>query len=351
MSARRTAAVAKRIVEQFRHDRRTLGLIVVAPLLVLTLVWALWGSPSDTVLDVAVGNEAFARIAAPRLEGAGHRVGGVATYEEVVARVRDGRAHAGVWGGSLPIRIVVEGSDPIRTSGAISALERALLQDTSRPSAVGGVVVEHVYGRPDLSLLDFLAPVLIAFFGFFFMFLLATVSFLRERQSGTLERLLASPLRRGELVLGYLLGFGVFALIQSAVILGYTIFVIQVRYRGSLATIFLVEAVLVLGAVALGLAISSFARNELQAVQFIPIVILPQAFLSGLLVPVEDMHEVLRAIASVLPLTYANEALRAVMIKGYALTDPLVLRDVGVMALFAAAAIAAAVLSIRREVA
>src|SRR5204863_3869996 len=209
------------------------------------------------------------------------------------------------------------------------------------------VKVNYLYGGPDYTLLDYLAPVLIAVFAFFFIFLLSTVSFLRERTSGTLERLLATPLTRGELVVGYLGGFAVFALLQALVILAFTVFVLKVQYRGNLATIFLVEAVLVVGAVSLGLAISAFARNELQAVQFVPIVLVPQIFLSGLLVPVDQLNDVLRAISVVLPLTYANEALRSVMVKGYALTDRLILRDSGILALFAVVLAFAAFGSIR----
>jgi len=193
--------------------------------------------------------------------------------------------------------------------------------------------------------------VLIAVFAYFFIFLLSAVSFLRERTSGTLERLLATPLTRVELVLGYLGGFALFALLQALVILAFTLFVLKVQYRGNLATIFLVEAVLVVGAVSLGLAISAFARNELQAVQFVPLVLVPQIFLSGLLVPVDQLNDVLRALSTIFPLTYANEALRSVMVKGYALTDPVILRDIGILLLFAVVLAGAAVASIRREVA
>ena len=126
---------------------------------------------------------------------------------------------------------------------------------------------------------------------------------------------------------------------------------LKVQYRGNLATIFLVEAVLVVVAVSLGLAISAFARNELQAVQFIPLVILPQAFLSGFLVPVDQLSDWLKPISAVLPLTYAAESLRSVMVKGYALTDPLILRDVGILVGFALLMAVAAIASIRREVA
>jgi ABC-2 type transport system permease protein len=97
--------------------------------------------------------------------------------------------------------------------------------------------------------------------------------------------------------------------------------------------------------------VSAAARNELQAVQFVPIVLLPQVFLSGLLIPVAQLPSYLQPIAAILPLTYANEALKAVMIKGFELADPLVLRDLAVLFVFGAVMAIGAVASIRREVA
>jgi ABC-2 type transport system permease protein len=102
--------------------------------------------------------------------------------------------------------------------------------------------------------------------------------------------------------------------------------------------------------VSLGLLVSAAARNELQAVQFVPIVLLPQVFLSGLLIPVAQLPDYLQPFSRILPLTYANEALKAVMIKGAELADPLVLRDIGILALFGLVTAAGAVASIRREI-
>jgi ABC-2 type transport system permease protein len=347
VSARRVRAVARRIVAQFRHDRRSLALLIVAPLVVLTLVGALWGGSATNAQRVIVvaGAAAFAEP----LRAAGLDV---RSLPEAEAReeLRAGRADAVLTAGTGRPKVIVEGSDPTRTGGTIGALQATILRAAAGQGAPQPEV-EYLYGGPDLKFLDFLAPVLIAVFGYFFMLLLSTVSFQRERASGTLERLLASPLRRGELVLGYLAGFSFFALVQAVVIIVFTLFVLKVQFRGSVATIFVIEAVLVIGAVSLGLFVSAFARNELQAVQFMPLVLVPQLFLSGLLVPLEQLSDVLRAISTVLPLTYANEALRAVMVKGYALGDPLVLRDLAVIAAFAIITVIGAIASIRHEVA
>ena len=349
MSLRRVGAVARRIVLQFRHDRRSLALLFVAPMVVLTLVGALWGSPTtNTVRVVSAGDvdpQLFEALRGTEIELT------VLDRDAALDALKAGRADAMVEFAENAATVTVEGSDPTRTGAIVGQVQAALTHLILEVPLAAFVKVTYLYGGPGYGLLDYLAPVLIAVFAFFFVFLLSTVSFLRERTSGTLERLLATPLTRGELVLGYLGGFALFALLQALVILAFTVFVLKVQYRGNLATIFVVEAVLVVGAVSLGLAISAFARNELQAVQFVPLVLLPQVFLSGFLVPVDQLGDVLRAIAAVLPLTYANEALRSVMVKGYPVTDPLIVRDIGILAVFAVAMAVAAVVSIRREVA
>ena len=365
MNPRRIAAVAARIALGFRRDRRSLGLLFVAPLVVLSLVGAVWGSPAQTPPTVAIATD---RIALPP-NISGRVVDGLvrstaikahtATFAEGVQELRDGKTDAVVWIEGTTVNLEIEGSDPLRSGSVGPSVQKALaesiagagLTGTSLVIATPSIHISQLYGGADYTLLDYLAPVLVAFFAFFFIFLLSAVSFLRERTSGTLERLMATPLRRGELVIGYLAGFSVFALLQALVIIAFTVFVLKVQYRGNLATIFLVEAVMVVGAVSLGLLVSAAARNELQAVQFVPIVLLPQVFLSGLLIPVSQLPDYLRPVSALLPLTYANEALKGVMIKGLELGDPLVLRDIGVLLLFGTVMAIGAIASIRREVA
>ncbi|MDQ2951267.1 MAG: ABC transporter permease, partial [Chloroflexota bacterium] len=358
MNPRRVAAVAERIALGFRRDRRSLGLLFVAPLVVLSLVGAIWGSSTQSVPNVVVATDKpgspgpiIDRFVASKVIH-----GTKATYDEGLARLKQGDADAVVWLDAGGVHIVIEGSDPLRSGSVAPAVQRAFAQavggsGTGQGLGAPNMQIEQLYGGPDYTLLDYLAPVLIAFFAFFFIFLLSAVSFLRERTSGTLERLMATPLRRSELVVGYLAGFSLFALLQAVVIIAFTVFVLKVQYRGNLATIFLVEAVMVVGAVSFGLLISAAARNELQAVQFVPIVLLPQMFLSGLLVPVTQLPEWLRPVSAILPLTYANEALKGVMIKGLELGDALVLRDIGILTLFGMVMAIGAIVSIRREVA
>lgn len=199
---------------------------------------------------------------------------------------------------------------------------------------------------PQRNMLDYIAPALLAALGLFFGFLLTGISFLRERSQGTMERLMASPVSRLDIVLGYLMGFFLFALVQSALILFFIIYVLGVHYSGDLWQIVLFQIVVVAGAVGLGIFISTFARNEFHVVQFIPLVILPQMFLCGLLWPVEQMPGYLQWIANFLPLTYAVRGMRDIMLTGKGLLDVGV--DVLILVGFAAVMSVAAALTLRR---
>lgn len=184
----------------------------------------------------------------------------------------------------------------------------------------------------EMGMLDYVAPALLATLALFFGFLLTGISFLRERSQGTLERLMASPVSRADIVLGYLFGFFTFALAQTAIIVFYTIYVLDVHYIGDLWQIFVFQVVVLTGAINLGIFISTFARNEFQMVQFIPLIILPQVFLCGVLWPVEQMATPLQWVAKFLPLTYAVEGLRDIMLQGKSLID--VGFDLGILVAF-----------------
>jgi ABC-2 type transport system permease protein len=199
---------------------------------------------------------------------------------------------------------------------------------------------------PQSTVLDYIAPALIATLALFFGFLLTGISFLRERSQGTLERLMASPISRLDLVIGYLGGFFLFALAQTLIILLFVIYVLKVNYRGDLWQIFVFQVIVIIGAVNLGIFTSTFAKNEFQMVQFIPLIIIPQVFLSGVIWPVEQMPNYLQWIAAVLPLTYAVEGLRDIMLNGQSIIN--VTLDLGVLVGFAILISALAAITLRR---
>jgi ABC-2 type transport system permease protein len=157
---------------------------------------------------------------------------------------------------------------------------------------------------------DRLGPALLAMFPFIVMFLVTSVTTLRERSGGTLERLLAMPMGRLDFLFGYAIAFGLVAAVQSAMAVAISVGLLDLSIEGP---VWLLTVVAVADAVlgsALGLFVSAFARTEFQAVQFMPAVVIPQILLCGLFVPRELLPDVLNAISDVLPLSYAVDAMQ-----------------------------------------
>jgi len=175
---------------------------------------------------------------------------------------------------------------------------------------------EYLHGSEDMGQFDYFGPVLLGFFAFFFVFIISGISFLRERTSGTLEKLLSSPLRKWEIVVGYILGFGLFTLLQATLIAWYAIYILGMLMEGSFIYVLLITLMLSMTALTLGTLLSAFANNEFQMIQFIPIIIVPQFFFSGL-INLETISDWLSWLGPITPLYYAAEALRDIMVRGY----------------------------------
>jgi ABC-2 type transport system permease protein len=191
------------------------------------------------------------------------------------------------------------------------------------------------------------APGILASLILFFGFLITGISFLRERTTGTLERLLVAPTSRMDIVVGYLLGLVVFALMQTLIMFFYMVYVLDLSYRGDLWQILIFQMIIGLMAVCMGTFFSAFARNEFQMIQFIPIIIVPQIFLSGLFIPTTQLPVVLEWMAKFMPLTYGVEGIKALMHSGQSLID--VGKDIGILAAFALAFLILASLTLKQK--
>jgi ABC-2 type transport system permease protein len=164
----------------------------------------------------------------------------------------------------------------------------------------------------DTPVFELIGPAILALFPFIIMFLITSISTLRERRSGTLERLLTMPISKFDYILGYTLAFGLLAIAQAAVAVGFAVWVCGLTIEGS---IWLLLAIALLDAVlgtTLGLLASAFARTEFQVVQFMPAVIFPQILLGGIFLPRDQLPDVLGQISDWLPLSHAIDALNAV---------------------------------------
>ncbi|HSW98473.1 MAG TPA: ABC transporter permease [Candidatus Saccharimonadales bacterium] len=162
------------------------------------------------------------------------------------------------------------------------------------------------------AVFDHIGPALLCIFPFVVMFLITSITTLRERSGGTLERLLAMPIGKLDILLGYSISFGLLAIVQATLATEVSIHIYGLDIAGPewfLVVVALADAVL---GTTLGLLASAFARTEFQAVQFMPAFILPQSLLCGLLVPVSQLPTVLHWVANVLPLRYAVDAMTRV---------------------------------------
>ncbi|TNM36272.1 ABC transporter permease [Nocardioides albidus] len=193
---------------------------------------------------------------------------------------------------------------------------------------------------------DRIGPALLAIFPFFVMFLVTSITTLRERSGGTLERLFTMPMGRLDFLVGYALAFGAVAAVQAALAAGVAVGLLDLDLRGPDALLVVVGVVDAVLGTALGLFVSAFARTEFQAVQFLPAVVVPQILLCGLIVPRERLPRVLESVADVLPLTWAVDAMEHL---ATTTRTGEVWRDVGIVVGFALAALALGAATLRRR--
>ena len=187
---------------------------------------------------------------------------------------------------------------------------------------------------------------ILALFPFIVMFLITSITTLRERRSGTLERLMTTPIAKADFIGGYALAFGLMATLQAVITVTFAVWVCGLDVEGELWQLGLVAVVDALLGTALGLLASAFARTEFQAVQFMPLIVFPQIILGGLFMPREDMPDVLHAISNWLPLSYAIDTINAVTAgeDGWDVFGPLL-----IVVAFAVGSLILAALTLRRR--
>lgn len=194
--------------------------------------------------------------------------------------------------------------------------------------------------------LDQFGPLLLGLFPLIVMFIVTSVTTLRERTTGTLERLMASPIGKGDVIAGYAIAFGLVAVVQALVLTGFTVGVLGMEVLGSLWVVMLVAVLDAILGSTLGLASSALARTEFQAVQLMPVFLFPQLITCGLFMPRDEMPAVLEAISRVLPLTYVVDALQQLAL-GATFAD--VVGDVLVIVGFILVAVVVGATTLRRR--
>ncbi|MBI5000895.1 MAG: ABC transporter permease [Euryarchaeota archaeon] len=390
MSPRRVLAFTKRTLLQFRHDRRTLAFVLAMPLLMVALFGYTFGGEVKgvkvQVLNADVGMFAPVNFTLPlNLEvNVGNGIVANLNYETLtISNVTDAAAarqdvdKGVVWAAiiipegftrdiatallnqSAPrpsIEVYIDGSNPNIAAAVFKSVNTALaaaLQEAV--SAIGGrnaslpasVEPVYAYGGGDTKFVDYFAPGVISFAIMMVTTMITIILFVNERKNGTLQRLMASPASEWEIVTGYALAFGLIGLVQSVVILTAAMLLFNIQIVGNVVLALAVIMLIAFGHQGLGILMSAGAKNELQAVQFVPLILFPSVLLAGLFWPVESIPAYLQPLAYLIPLRYGIDAERSIMLRGWGVGE--VWLDLAVLVGFAALTLCASALLLKRR--
>ena len=301
--------LAKRVILQMKGDKRSIGLILFAPLLVITFVYFLLGDSGYTP-TIAIDKSSTAPAIVDALNKQDAVIVDISSEVDVTQYLKDKKADAVFSFSKTGVSINMLEANT-KSAKAMTVVKNAIAQ--MNPSS--NMEAKFVYGSTTDSTFDSLSYVFLGIFSFFFVFIISGMALVRERSSGTLERLLMTKIKRIEVIMGYTIGYGVFAVIQAILIVLYTIFVLGVKCEGNALWVVVIMVLMAVTAVSFGAMISIFANSEFQVVQFIPIVLVPQIFFSGL-IPLDTIPYGLGNICYITPVYYGCAAIKRVMIEG-----------------------------------
>ena len=341
----RTIAIAKKVIKELLRDKRTLAMMFVAPVFIMWLMNLMFSASTTVNVKLAtqdlptglitkmdeldhVDIETYQDLDQAKEALANEKVDAVISYKDGEYQVDYANTDASKTSmirQVLRTSIASEGTDQL-----LSRVKQALPQlklDAKAPE----IKESYQYGDKNTGFFARMIPILIGFVVFFFVFLISGMALLKERSSGTLDRLLATPVKRSEIVYGYMLSYGIIAIFQTAVVVLAAIWLLDVEVVGNILNVIIVNVVLALVALAFGILLSTLAKSEFQMMQFIPLVIMPQLFFSGI-IPLSSMGEWALTVGKFLPLTYSGDAISQIILYGHNLGD--ILPNLGVLMIF-----------------
>ncbi len=349
--------IAQRIINEIMRDHRTVAFLLLVPIVVMTLIY--FAVYEDETVEIGVVTRGVARLYDGDLVRAIDNEDNVDIayldisddeldreklvklfYQQLSTKKADAILFLDQSllidrfdGRKGTLHIYLEGTHPTVTAASLGAIASAMDDlASSLPTVIDAScsalcadsvnskpmeLVEHyLHGSDDYRMIDYFLPVFPPFFVFFFTFIIATVVFQRERLNGTLERLMIMPMGFGTIITGYLLGFLLFGTVQAVIVLAYVLLLISFPITAlQIFGIGVVTLFMMVIGLLLGLLASFSARNEFQAVQFIPLVILPQIFLSDMIWDINNFPLFFRILSYPLPLTHANGIMRDLLLK------------------------------------
>ncbi|CAJ1229151.1 ABC transporter permease [Lactiplantibacillus xiangfangensis] len=384
----RTIAIMNRVLKELFRDKRTLALMFFAPILIMLLMSVIFNTNSST--DVTVGTVSVSHKLNQQMADIKHvtvkkydtkRAAKQALAKENIDAIvkKNGNDYSLTYANTdstktatvkLAFRNAVTATSIKQLKSALKkstkatvkmqAQLRAVQKQQATTAKTGGRAVaakrvastkatstttatkstsqktpkitnHYVYGDKDTGYFAKMLPILMGFFVFFFVFLISGMALLKERTTGTLERLLATPVRRASIVFGYMLSYGILAVIQTILIVLVTVWMLGTEVVGSMASIIVINLILALVALAFGILLSTFANSEFQMMQFIPLVIVPQIFFSGI-IPLDSMATWVKVISYIIPIKYAGDAVTDIMMRGTSIFD--LGFDIGILLIF-----------------
>ena len=318
-------ALVVRIWQQLLHDKRSLAIMLLAPPVIMSLFYVLLGTSN---YEPRIGYYDVPPMLEPQLSIVADAIS-VTNADERTKLLLDGQYDAVVYLEDEELHIAVLETNS-KTGKAIRAI-----QNTFTDASPIKIVTESMYGSPDDSFFESMAYVFLAFVVFMFTFVVSGMAIVGERTTHTFERMLMTPIRRWQIVAGYLWGYGAFAVLQSIIVMLTAKYLLHVSIMGSFWLCLVVLILLAMCAVALGTTISSFANSEFQVMQFIPLLILPQIFFTGI-IPFELIPSNLDKLCYIMQIYYACTPLKDIMVQGVGFADvwPWILAEMVVLAIF-----------------
>ncbi|MDD1721260.1 MAG: ABC transporter permease [Euryarchaeota archaeon] len=389
MNIGRVVAVVKRVFADLNHDKRTVGLIVIVPLLfMLAFGFAFQGDVRDVRVLVVnddngggLGNASISDRVIANLDTATLTVDSATNESAAVAEVQNGKAYAvivfptnlteTVYGtaaqpplaaqanppgiiainpqAKVSIRVLADKSNTEVSRAIITAVNAAVLKTADENGQSQRLSVDTtgaIYGL-NARFIDFFCPGIVCLAIWNLTTLLTLQAFVGEREIGTLQRLFASPLRESELVAGYSIAYGTLGVMQAGLLLAVGVLLFNVIIVGNIILAFATIALLAIVSQALGILLSSVAHSQREAGEFMPFLMLSAVLLSGIIWPIEAIPVWLRPASYLIPTTYAVEAVRSVMMRGWGLS--MIWVDIVALLVFAITFLVLAVIMLKKR--
>lgn len=366
MKFSRWIAVTKRVLTDLKNDRRTIALMFVAPLFAMFVFGLAFSGDVKNVpviivnKDEGIAVQSTAMLSEEIIKNIDTEILTIKemdSIEDAKKQVENGEAYAAIIFPEHFTRDITEGvtilvildKSNVNVANAVMKSVNAsvikTMQEVGKKVPIT-VMEDPLYGE-NAEFIDYFFPGILSFVAYLLTVLLTLMSFVSERVSGTLDRLLATPLRESEIVTGYAVSFGIMGIVQSAFLLTVGMVVFKVNVVGDVLLAFVVIALLAVVSQALGILLSALAWREVQAIQFFPFIVLPAFLLSGIFWPVEAIPTWLRPASYLVPPTYAVDACRDIMLRGWGLEK--VWPDIAALVVFAGVFLVAAMWSLKRK--